>query len=103
MTISEWVSVTLKVATPWALVVPEMVVTTEPDPALPVRVTTWPETGVPLASSRVTVMVELAVPLLATWVGLATTLEVPADTGPWKVTVGFSVTTRPDWLVSVAV
>ena len=72
MTISEWVSVTEKVAWPWALVVPEMVVTTEPDPALPVRVTTWPETGVPLASSRVTTTLEDELPLSATEVGVAT-------------------------------
>jgi hypothetical protein len=67
----------------------------DPDPALPVRVTTWPETGVPLASSRVTTTLEDELPLSATEVGVATAVEVEAETGPWKVTVPVLVKVTP--------
>ena len=75
---------TLKVAWPAALVVAETAVMVEWPAPWP-RLTTWPETGVPEASSSVTVMVDVAVPLSATEVGEATVVEVAAETGPWKV------------------
>ena len=94
---------TVKVATPAALVVavPPPEITEEPEPWP--RLTVWPETGVPEESNKVTVMVEVEVPLSGTEVGEATVVEVAAETGPWKVTWAVSVMTRLDWLVSVAV
>ena len=76
---------TLKVAWPAALVVAETAVMVEWPAPWP-RLTTWPETGVPEASSSVTVMVDVAVPLSATEVGLGVTVEFDCETGPWKVT-----------------
>ncbi len=103
MTTSEWVSVALKVATPWALVVavppPEMAEEPAPWP----KVTTWPETGVPDESVKVTVMLDVEVPSSGTEVGAATTLEELAETGPWKATLAVWSMTRLDWEVSVAV
>ena len=84
------------------MVTPLIVVMTEA-PVPCDKVTVWPATGVPEPSSKVTVMVEVAVPLSRTEVGLATTVDVVALTGPWKVTPAVSVTTRPDWVTSVAV
>ena len=86
MTTSEWVSaLAVKVATPWASVVavppPEMAEEPAPWP----RLTTWPETRVPEPSVKVTVMLEVDVPSSGTDVGAATTVEVDAETGPWKV------------------
>ena len=72
---SSTASVTVNVATPEALVVPETVLITElPEPA--VSCTTLPETPFEAPSFSETVMVEALVPLAATDVGLESTVEL---------------------------
>ena len=48
-----------------------------------------PDTGVPAVSNNVTVTVDDEDPSFATDPGTAMTVEVIADTGPWKVTWAF--------------
>jgi hypothetical protein len=72
---------TLKLACPLELVVPDTVVMVELPPPWP-RVTVLPETGLPFASVSVTVMVEVVLPSAGTDVALATTVEPEAETAP---------------------
>ena len=94
---------TVKVATPLALVVADTgEIVDEPDPA--VRVTVIPDGSVlPKASSRVTVMVDDAIPFASTFAGVATAVDTAADVmAGWKVTVAaFPIVTV--WVESVAV
>jgi hypothetical protein len=82
---------TVKVAIPLALVVPETVVRVSVAPRLEVRVTVFPATAVLLKSLRVTVIVESALPFAAIVVGEANTVEVPAETLLAKVTLAVGV------------
>ncbi len=106
MTACAVVSVTVKVATPLALVVAgEVVMTEEPEPA--VKVTLWPETGFEFASFKVTVIVEVVTPSAATLVGDATIVDLPGlvvdVTGPAVKVTPTVPTTKLACEVSVAV
>jgi len=93
---------TVKVAWPEPLVVPETVVMVE-EPLPLARVTVLPETGLELASLRVTVMVEVVLLSATIEVGEAETVDWAAVTGPAvKVTVAVWVTVIVS-VVSVAV
>src|SRR5947209_14916734 len=85
-------SLTVKVATPLAFVVPEtVVIVDEPEPAA--SVTSLPVTAFAWASSSVTVTVEVVEPLATTEAGDAPTVETDADTAPgtnWTEAVGVS-------------
>src|SRR5204863_267782 len=70
VTVSATESLTVKVATPLAFVVPETVVIVD-DPAPAARVTVLPGTGLPFASFSVAVSVEVALPSATTLSGLA--------------------------------
>ena len=103
------VDLTVKVATPLALVIaaPAGLMTGVPGPEVFARVTPSLATARPEASFSVTVMVEDAVPSPAMVVGEATTVEVPAFTGPatgtvWKSTPAVPVMVT-DSLVAVKV
>ena len=78
------VSVTVKVATPEALVVAGEVVMTE-WPVPWAREIDRPEAGTPTPSLTVTVTVELATPSASTEDGEAEAVEVPADPAPASV------------------
>ena len=83
------------------MVTPDPATTDEPDPWD--KVTLWPGTELPSASSNVTVTVEAEVPLFGTEVGTATTEEIPALTGPGtKVTWAVPLTVISS-VVSMAV
>ena len=95
-------SLTVKVATPEALVTPETVVIVEEPPHL-ASVTVLPATGLLLASRRVTVTVEVVEPSAVTEAGAAETPDCAAVTAPGvKVTVAVWVTVTES-VVSVAV
>jgi hypothetical protein len=77
VTLSATVSLTVKVATPLALVVAgEPVIVEEPEPAA--SETDLPETGLPFVSFSVTVIVEVLVPFAVTEPGLALTVDLEA-------------------------
>jgi hypothetical protein len=100
VTASAFVSVTVKVATPSAPVVPATVVIVE-CPVLWLRVTVLPLTGLLFASRSVTVIVDVAVPSATTDVGFATTVDVAADAVPASTV---KLLEEPEWLLlSVAV
>ena len=73
-------SLTVKVATPEALVTPETVVIVE-EPPLFASVTVLPETGFDFASFSVTVIVEVVLPSARTDVGEAVTVDWAARHG----------------------
>ena len=95
-------SLTVKVAWPEPLVVPETVVIVE-EPLPLASVTVFPETGFEFASLRVTVTVDVVEPSATIDVGEAVTVDCAAVTGPAvKVTVAVCVTVTES-VVSVAV
>ena len=100
--VSATTSLTVKVATPDALVTPETVVIVE-EPLPLASVTVLPATGFDCASRSVTVTVAVAEPSAVTDAGAAETVDCAAVTGPAvKVTVAVWVTVRVS-VVSVAV
>ena len=103
MVASATVSLTVKVATPAALVTPETVVIVEEPPPL-ASVTVLPATGCDWASFEVTVTVEVATPFgESPRPGAAATVDWAAVTGPTvNVTVAVWVTVIAS-VVSVAV
>ena len=74
MIVSTTLSLTVKVATPDALVTPATVVIVEEPPDLASE-TVWPGTGLAFASTSVTVIVEVVLPSATTETGHATTVE----------------------------
>ena len=67
-------------------VVPEIVLMTGvPGPDVLASDTVLPEAGTPFVSDNLTVIVEVLSPSAATEDGKATTVEVPASTGPGTV------------------
>ena len=77
------VDLTVNVATPELSVVPCVVVMVGvPGPDVLARVTTFPETGLLVASLKVTVIVETVVPSAGTELDEAVTVDWAAVTGP---------------------
>ena len=102
MVASATVSLTVKVATPEALVTPETVVIVDEPPDF-ASVTVLPGTGFVFASRSVTVTVEVVTPLAVTDAGAAPALEAAALGVPGvKVTAAVWVTVTES-VVSVAV
>src|SRR4051794_6386145 len=99
---SATVSLTVKVATPEALVVPETVVIVEEPPDF-ASVTVFPETAFDCVSFSVTVTVEVVTPFAVTDAGAADTVDWAAVTAPAaNVTAAVWVTVIAS-VVSVAV
>ncbi len=89
-----------------APVMPVTVVTVD-EPATGVKVTLWPETGLPEASFKVTVIVEVVAPSAVTLVGDATIVDLPGlvveVTRPVVKVTPTEPTAKFDCVVSVAV
>jgi hypothetical protein len=69
------VELTVKVATPTALVVPDPMVMVSIPPRFELNVTDFPETTFPFASLSVTVTVDVELPLAVTVLGEAITVD----------------------------
>ncbi len=82
---------TVKVATPDELVVPEAGLMVSTLPRLEVKLTFLPATALPLKSFRVTVIVAVLLPFAGTEVGEAVTVEFAGLTGPGGVKVTIAV------------